>query len=79
MTEQFFVISGSDDGEPSIEVLDKEVLEERLNEDYYGTPVFPSLLSNYDDLRQLGAGQLIIIRGKQVIPQAKTIVQKWGV
>lgn len=71
----FCVISASPDG-VYVDLLSKEILERRLNEDYYGTPIILDAKPenndpNYwaSDIQADGSKTLLlIIRGKIVKP-----------
>jgi hypothetical protein len=75
MKERYFVISCSEDGDVSLDILAKDELERRLNENYWGEE--PEFLTPTDgvDLRERSG--LYIIKGSWASPKAKMAVKEW--
>lgn len=77
----YFVIHNSD-GDTKVELLDKEKLLERLNEDYYGKTYFiPEHALQKPTNRDTNAwgDGLLIIKGEVVAPQAKETVLRYDI
>jgi len=72
---KYFVIRSNDEGEVSVAQMDRNELETRLNEYYWGDDV--QFLNPADDLRYNSG--LIIIKGEVVRPKARQVVQEWEV
>lgn len=73
MSKTYIVISLGPDG-TGVELVDKAELENRLNEEYYGSNLkYYSCIP--EDLDH--AEGLIIIEGKVVVPAQVTTVTKW--
>lgn len=71
----YFAIYSSEDGDISVTRLSKEELEARLDEDYWGGGL--KFLTAGDDI-EANTG-LMIIKGEQVIPKPKKVVEAWEV
>ena len=68
----YFVLYASDDG-LNIEQMDKETLEKRLDENYWGGVVISHSMLKETDPNYWG-DRLIIIRGEIAVPMAEKVV-----
>jgi len=75
----YYVITTSEDGDVSISVMDKETLQARLKEKYWGRVPIRRLDKNvlFFDLRN-EAG-VIIIRGESILPKPVQVVTEWEI
>jgi hypothetical protein len=65
----YYVITCSEDGDHHIELVSREELEERLNDEYYGSD--PKYLTELNESLDLGYfSGLIIIKGEAIMPTA---------
>lgn len=73
----YFIIYISEDGDLSIDKLDKAILLERINEGYWGSikfnDSFPGKDPNHWDKPAL------IIKGNIVVPKPVTLVEKYEI
>jgi hypothetical protein len=78
VSDFYYVIHTSEDGEPSLEVLSKEELVERLDDDHYGDSlnIQPLIPKRIDLSAHAGT---YIIRGQRVVPHAVEKVKRWEV
>ena len=84
MDEQYFVITNSD-GDTSIDALTSEELKSRLTAEegedgacYYGKPVFKGTLpSDQWDTNYWGENEMLIIKGRIVVPEPETVVETY--
>lgn len=78
MNETYCIIYCSEDGDTSLQMVTRETLLERLNEDYYGKmPVFE--LKNGQHVNCGDVAGIYIIKGVSVIPQPKKVVTEWDI
>jgi hypothetical protein len=78
MDEKYFVISCSEDGETTVEVMDKETLLERIGEEYWGSKEVLTEIPENTDTNYWGNGMLII-KGKMVTPKPEQIVTRYNI
>lgn len=75
---RYFVIYTDKDGDVSLEIMRKDTLEHRLNENYWGANVYlKSLPDQEHDLQ--GLPGLIIIEGSLIVPEIVETVTKWQI
>jgi hypothetical protein len=77
MDEKYFVISCSEDGETTVEVMDRETLLERIESEYWGSKEVLSELPENTDTNYWGNG-LVIIKGKMVVPKAEQVITRYN-
>lgn len=79
MTEPFCVIVCSEDGDVTLQTIDRETLLKRLNESYWGNlPIHPGPeKGEFMDGRSRAC--IYIIKGEFVVPQPKRVVTEWDV
>jgi len=80
MSEQYVLIITSEDGDVSVEVLDREALLGRLNSGYYGEgayqPKFHKGAPPRDPMTW-GNTRALLVRGTIVVPGAERVVEKF--
>jgi len=77
MNEMYFVINNSD-GDTYVQMLTKEELVKRLNEEYYGSdPIFLDKIPSNMDTNYWGEG-ILIIKGAVTVPQPVQIVTEYA-
>lgn len=74
----FIVIATSEDGDVTMTVLSAEKLRKRLQENYWGKPLFLPHIQEGETLFDLGAEKgLRIIAGRQITPTPRTVATDW--
>ncbi len=77
MTERYFVLLGSEDGEPSFhqktltEVLQLLLGDEGEDNGYTAVKDLP------DDLQNFGGDEMVIIKGEIIVPKPKKVVTEY--
>ncbi len=79
-----YIVITSSDGEFSIKTMNKETLEERLNDEYYGDETYPANFIKLEDLKEnpcpyWSHQDVLIIKGDAVEPKQKEVITKWEV
>ena len=71
--DKYYVI-GNSDGDTYVDECNKEVLEERINEKYYGNVNFIDNIVTNDT--NYWKNEVLIIKGKIVVPKDEKVVIK---
>jgi hypothetical protein len=77
ITDEYFVISANEDGEVSVSILSKEVLEKYIGDEWWGKTPF-KVLNNKTDFNY-DAPAVYIVKGKSILPRAEIIMTRYKV
>jgi hypothetical protein len=75
MTEKYYVIYANEDGEVRLSVHTKSDLLKKLDEQNWGT----NYIARSDQFDLSSISGVIIIKGQQIIPQPKQVVESWDI
>lgn len=75
--QSYYVISSSD-GDVSVSVHTKEKILEMINENYWGDDLEDMMRIN-GRVDMTAQGGVVIIKGEQVFPEARRIVETWDI
>jgi hypothetical protein len=73
--EKYFIITNSD-GDTYVDCVTKDVLLERINEEYYGKREYLNDMPTDKDTNYWG-DSILVIKGSIVAPQAKTKITEY--
>jgi hypothetical protein len=75
--EKYFIILNSD-GDTRVDCVTKEVLLNRINEEYYGPREFLNNMPTESDTNYWG-DSILVIKGSIVAPEAKTKITEYTI
>lgn len=75
--EKYFIIHNGE-GDTTVDCVTKEVLLERIKENYYGSGEYLNNMPINSDTNYWG-GSILVIKGSIVTPQAKTKITEYTI
>ena len=77
--DKYYLIRSNDDGEVYVDVMDRETLLERLKDEGYYGPIEFMAREPGNDPSYWGERQVLLIKGKAVVPQSVSRVTEFDV